>query len=46
MSQSRLDSFGPALQINAMTPGYILTDITRGMGATKPPEEGTKAAIH
>lgn len=36
----------PDLKINAMTPGYILTDITRGMGATKPPEEGTKAAIH
>ncbi|CAJ1430369.1 unnamed protein product [Effrenium voratum] len=33
-------------KINAMTPGYILTDITRGMGATKSPEEGTKAAIH
>ena len=36
----------PDLKINAMTPGYILTDITRGMGATKPPEEGTKAAIY
>ena len=36
----------PNLKINAMTPGYILTDITRGMGATKPPEEGTKAAIY
>lgn len=36
----------PELKINAMTPGYILTDITKGMGATKPPEEGTKAAIH
>ena len=36
----------PELKINAMTPGYILTDITRGMGATKPPEEGTKAAIY
>lgn len=47
----------PNLKVNAMTPGrspcvwrldpgYILTDITRGMGATKPPEEGTKAAIH
>eukprot|EP00929_Paragymnodinium_shiwhaense_P063393 TRINITY_DN31667_c0_g1_i2.p1 TRINITY_DN31667_c0_g1~~TRINITY_DN31667_c0_g1_i2.p1 ORF type:complete len:197 (+),score=18.06 TRINITY_DN31667_c0_g1_i2:56-646(+) len=36
----------PHLKINAMTPGYILTDITRGMGATKSPEEGTKAAIY
>ncbi|CAK9059279.1 unnamed protein product [Durusdinium trenchii] len=36
----------PTLKINAMTPGYILTDITRGMGASKPPEEGTKAAIY
>lgn len=36
----------PNLKINAMTPGYILTDITRGMGATKSPEEGTRAALH
>jgi len=36
----------PHLKVNAMTPGYILTDITRGMGATKSPEEGTKAALH
>merc|ERR1712007_93066 len=36
----------PNLKVNSMTPGYILTDITRGMGATKSPEEGTKAAIH
>lgn len=36
----------PKLKVNSMTPGYILTDITRGMGATKLPEEGTKAALH
>lgn len=29
----------PKLQINSCSPGYILTDITRGMGATKLPEE-------
>jgi len=34
------------LRINSVTPGFIDTDITRGMGATKPPEEGTKAAIY
>ena len=31
---------------NTAFSGYILTDITRGMGASKPPEEGTKAAIY
>jgi len=36
----------PTLSINSVTPGFIDTDITRGMGATKPPEEGTKAAIY
>jgi len=36
----------PSLCINSCTPGFILTDITRGMGATKSPDEGTKAAIH
>merc|ERR1712136_483359 len=36
----------PNLLINAMTPGFIDTDLTRGMGATKPPAEGTKAALH
>ena len=35
-----------ALSINACTPGYILTDLTRGMGATNPPEKGTKAPLH
>ena len=36
----------PDLVVNACTPGFILTDITRGMGATKKPEEGTKAHIN
>lgn len=36
----------PNLAINACSPGFIDTDITRGMGATKPPEEGTKAAFY
>uniref|UniRef100_A0A7S2KUU2 Uncharacterized protein n=1 Tax=Zooxanthella nutricula TaxID=1333877 RepID=A0A7S2KUU2_9DINO len=36
----------PDLKVNSMTPGFILTDITRGMGASKSPEEGTKAALH
>jgi carbonyl reductase 1 len=30
----------PELIINAVTPGYILTDMTRGAGASKPPSEG------
>ena len=33
----------PALQINSCSPGYILTDITRGMGATNPPEKSVRA---
>eukprot|EP00931_Biecheleriopsis_adriatica_P066141 TRINITY_DN40545_c0_g1_i1.p1 TRINITY_DN40545_c0_g1~~TRINITY_DN40545_c0_g1_i1.p1 ORF type:complete len:331 (-),score=58.04 TRINITY_DN40545_c0_g1_i1:134-985(-) len=35
----------PNLGINSCTPGFIDTDITAGMGATKPPDEGTKAAF-
>ncbi|CAE8704491.1 unnamed protein product [Polarella glacialis] len=35
----------PKLIINSVSPGFIDTDITRGMGATKRPDEGTKAAI-
>lgn len=35
----------PNLIINSFSPGFILTDITRGMGATKPPKEGTKAGL-
>jgi len=29
----------PTLKINSCSPGYILTDLTRGMGATKKPED-------
>jgi len=29
----------PSLRINSCSPGYILTDLTAGMGATKTPEE-------
>lgn len=29
----------PNLRVNSCSPGYILTDLTRGMGATKTPEE-------
>ena len=35
----------PNLKINAVTPGYILTDLTAGMGATNPPEKGTIAPM-
>jgi carbonyl reductase 1 len=30
----------PDLIINSCTPGYIATDITKGMGATNPPSKG------
>lgn len=36
----------PLLLVNSCTPGFILTDLTRGMGASKPPEEGTRAPLH
>ena len=29
----------PELKVNSCSPGYILTDLTKGMGATKRPEE-------
>ena len=29
----------PNLRVNSCSPGYILTDLTRGMGATKKPED-------
>mmetsp|Transcript_53205 Transcript_53205/g.147525 ORF Transcript_53205/g.147525 Transcript_53205/m.147525 type:complete len:136 (-) Transcript_53205:59-466(-) len=35
----------PNLKINAVTPGYIATDLTAGMGATNPPEKGTTAPL-
>uniref|UniRef100_A0A7S4BGH2 Uncharacterized protein n=1 Tax=Chrysotila carterae TaxID=13221 RepID=A0A7S4BGH2_CHRCT len=36
----------PSLKINSVTPGFINTDLTRGMGATNPPEKGTKAPLY
>eukprot|EP00967_Tisochrysis_lutea_P102164 scaffold153670_cov33-Tisochrysis_lutea.AAC.2 len=36
----------PALTINSCTPGFILTDLTMGMGATNPPEKGTGAPLY
>lgn len=36
----------PSLIINACTPGFILTDMTKNMGATNPPEMGTVAPLH
>lgn len=33
------------LLINAQTPGWIATDLTKGMGANKPPSEGCVAAM-
>ena len=35
----QLAAANPNLKINSCSPGYILTDLTRGMGATKRPEE-------
>lgn len=32
----------PNLQINSCSPGYILTDITRGMGASNAPEDSVR----
>lgn len=31
----------PTVQFSSITPGFIATDIVKGMGATKKPEEGT-----
>jgi NAD(P)-dependent dehydrogenase (short-subunit alcohol dehydrogenase family) len=36
----------PHLIVNSCTPGYILTDLTAGMGATNPPIKGTVAPLH
>ena len=41
----KLAQLHPALSISILSPGYILTDMTRGMGATKSPEEGTVSLI-
>ena len=35
----------PTLKINSCTPGFIKTDMTRGMGAKKLPQDGTKAIL-
>lgn len=36
----------PDLIVNSCTPGYILTDLTRGRGASNPPEMGTVCPIY
>eukprot|EP00930_Biecheleria_cincta_P090303 TRINITY_DN79667_c0_g1_i1.p1 TRINITY_DN79667_c0_g1~~TRINITY_DN79667_c0_g1_i1.p1 ORF type:complete len:277 (+),score=41.73 TRINITY_DN79667_c0_g1_i1:69-899(+) len=36
----------PDITSSCITPGFIDTDIVRGYGATKPPEEGTVAIRH
>jgi len=36
----------PKIISNAITPGFIETNITKGMGASKKPEEGTMAIRH
>jgi carbonyl reductase 1 len=35
----------PSLLINSCTPGFIETDLTKGMGATNAPETGTTAPL-
>mmetsp|Transcript_18841 Transcript_18841/g.29954 ORF Transcript_18841/g.29954 Transcript_18841/m.29954 type:complete len:136 (-) Transcript_18841:178-585(-) len=35
----QLAKANPNLRINSCSPGYILTDLTEGMGATKKPDE-------
>ena len=40
-----LSNASPNLVVNSCTPGYILTDLTAGMGATNPPEMGTVAPL-
>lgn len=34
------------LIVNSCSPGYILTDMTRGMGASNAPEKGTVSPVH
>ena len=36
----------PDVLINSMTPGYIMTDLTKGMGATKTPEYGARVPVY
>ena len=40
----QLASAHPTLRINSCSPGYILTDLTAGMGATNPPEKSNWCA--
>ena len=35
----------PDLVVNSCTPGWIATDLTKGMGASNPPEKGTLAPM-
>ena len=35
----QLQKAHPALHVNTVSPGYVLTDLTRGMGASKTPEQ-------
>jgi len=35
----------PGLLVNSVTPGYIMTDLTRGMGATGTPEKGARIPV-
>lgn len=32
--------------VNSCSPGYILTDMTKGMGASSPPEKGAVCPVH
>jgi len=41
----KLAQVHPNLSVSILSPGYICTDMTRGMGASKPPEEGTVSLI-
>lgn len=36
----------PDLVVNSCTPGYILTDLTAGMGATNPPSKGAVPPVY
>mmetsp|Transcript_87872 Transcript_87872/g.253444 ORF Transcript_87872/g.253444 Transcript_87872/m.253444 type:complete len:300 (+) Transcript_87872:80-979(+) len=37
---------GKSILVNTITPGFIDTAMTKGFGATKPPEEGTVSILH
>lgn len=36
----------PNIKVSCVSPGFILTNMTKGYGATKPPEEGTVSTMH